>query len=114
MDTLYNSLFSLMDFLSSIPDFFNTIPDMFLDFMAYLNLWYLKVKLFFMIMMIQISYETAVLLLDEIGFNTLIQTAFNALPSELRFYAHEFGVVRGLTMFFNCFTTALVMRFSDW
>ncbi|MCG7500065.1 DUF2523 domain-containing protein [Vibrio sp. Of7-15] len=114
MDFIYESLKSVMDALSVIPDFFNALPDLFVEFMAYINLWYLKLKFSAQIVVLRISYETALLLLKEIGFNTMLETLFNKLPSELRFYAFEFGFVDGITLYFNVVTTAFVMRMSNW
>ncbi len=112
MQFLYDLLGSVSDFGQTTIDFFNSIPDMFMQIMAWLNLWYIKIKLYFLIQSVKLSYATAQLLLEDIGFNEMIKLAWNALPSELRYYGHLFGVPKALTVVSNCIATSLVMRLS--
>ncbi|MFS1981081.1 DUF2523 domain-containing protein [Vibrio lentus] len=109
-------LYSFVDWISLqmsfITDFFKAIPQMTLDFFSYIQIFMIKMKLKAELEFIKLSYNSAKILLQEIGFNELLSTAFNALPDELRFYAFKFGVPQALSVWANLFTTALVMRFS--
>ncbi len=96
----------------SMVDFIDYIPDMFTEILSYLQLWYVKFKIASQIQFLTISYHTAELLLEDLGFQTLLVTAFNSLPDEVRYYAYAFGIPKGLSVIVNCFTTAFVMRMS--
>ncbi|EHU9451545.1 DUF2523 domain-containing protein, partial [Vibrio vulnificus] len=51
-------------------------------------------------------------LLNDIGFNQMIATSFNALPSELRYYAFLFKIPQAISIYFNCLATAFVLRMT--
>ncbi|MGX1924979.1 DUF2523 domain-containing protein [Vibrio sp. NH-7] len=112
METLY----SFIDWISlqanTVVGFFESIPVMMTDLFSYIQLFVIKMKIYFQIQFIQLSYNTAQLLLEEIGFNDLLAATFNAMPSELRFYAFKFGLPQGLSILANFFTTAFVMRMT--
>lgn len=109
-------MFEFFDFISnsinSINNYFDIIDVYFQDFFVWLNIWYIKLKLEMSIYFLKISYHTAVALLDEIGFNYILPKLFNQLPSELRYYAHLFKVVEGLSVFLNLAATSMVMRLT--
>ena len=98
--------------MAFITDFFKAIPQMTLDLFSYIQIFMIKMKLKAELEFIKLSYNSAQILLKEIGFNDILSKAFNALPDELRFYAFKFGVPQGLAVWANFFTTALVMRLS--
>ncbi|GLO63657.1 hypothetical protein MACH09_41650 [Vibrio sp. MACH09] len=112
MQELYNLVGYISDVGNTVFDFFQSIPDMFTQLLTYINYLFIKVKIYFLIKSIEMSFRVAQLLLEDIGFNLLVETAFNALPSELRYYAHLFGIPKALTLVGNCVGTALVMRIS--
>lgn len=112
MEFLLNLVQSLGDFGQTIVDFFNNIPNWFESLFIYLNAWYIKIKLYFFILSLELSYKTASYLLNDIGFTALVVQAFNSLPSELRYYAFLFQVPQALNIYFTCLVTGFVMRFS--
>ncbi|SON48620.1 DUF2523 family protein [Vibrio tapetis] len=114
MDSIYDLLGSMSDMFKSVEAYLLAIPDMFDDLLAHLHYWYIKGKLTFALFFIELSYNTAKVFLNEIGFNRLIETSFNALPDELRYYAFLFKVPDAITLYMNCLSTALVMRLSRW
>jgi len=109
-------LFDFIDWFSTqmsfVTDFFKSIPQMTLDLFSYIQIFMIKMKLKAELEFIKLSYNSAQILLQEIGFNDVLSRVFNALPDELRFYAFKFGFPQGLAVWANFFTTALVMRFS--
>ena len=112
MDYIYSFIDWISFQMSFITDFFKAIPQMTLDLFSYIQIFMIKMKLKAELEFIKLSYNSAQILLKEIGFNDILSQAFNALPDELRFYAFKFGVPQGLAVWANFFTTALVMRFS--
>lgn len=112
MDFLLSLVQGLGDFGQTVIDFFNHIPTWFEDLFIYLNAWYIKMKLYFLLMSLELSYKTAQFLLNEIGFTQLVVSAFNALPSELRYYAFLFQVPQALNVYFTCMATGFVIRIS--
>lgn len=112
MDYIYSFIDWIALQMSFITDFFKAIPQMTLDLFSYIQIFMIKMKLKAELEFIKLSYNSAQILLKEIGFNDILSQAFNALPDELRFYAFKFGVPQGLAVWANFFTTALVMRLS--
>ncbi|MEZ9637378.1 DUF2523 domain-containing protein [Vibrio cyclitrophicus] len=112
MDYIYSFIDWISFQMSFITDFFKAIPQMTLDLFSYIQIFMIKMKLKAELEFIKLSYNSAQILLKEIGFNDLLSSVFNALPDELRFYAFKFGFPQGLAVWANFFTTALVMRFS--
>ncbi|ROO77321.1 DUF2523 domain-containing protein [Vibrio crassostreae] len=112
MDYIYSFIDWISLQMAFITDFFKAIPQMTLDLFSYIQIFMIKIKLKAELEFIKLSYNSAQILLKEIGFNDILSKAFNALPDELRFYAFKFGVPQGLAVWANFFTTALVMRLS--
>ncbi|EKO3371736.1 DUF2523 domain-containing protein [Vibrio fluvialis] len=110
MQFLVDLISSIGDLGQTVVDFFNFIPTYFQQFIAYLNAWYIHKKLEWLIWSMQIYYLTAKILLEEIGFTQAIASAFNALPDELRYYAHAFGLPRAISVYFNFVATGFVMK----
>ncbi|MGF1755819.1 DUF2523 domain-containing protein [Vibrio makurazakiensis] len=93
-------------------DFIYALPDMASNLFSYLQLFIIKMKITLQIEFLKLSYSTAKLLLQDIGFNDLLVEVFNAMPSEVRFYSYAFGIPQGLTILANFMTTAFVMKMS--
>lgn len=112
METIY----AFFDWISSqfqfIYDFFEAIPQMTMDLFSYIQIFMIKMKIKAEIEFIKLSYNSAKILLEELGFNDILAVTFNAMPSEIRFYAFKFGIPQGLSILANFFTTAFVMRLS--
>ena len=112
MDYIYSFIDWISFQMSFITDFFEAIPQMTLDLFSYIQIFMIKMKLKAELEFIKLSYNSAQILLQEIGFNDLLASVFNSLPDELRFYAFKFGFPQAIAVWANFFTTALVMRFS--
>jgi len=112
MDALHSFLNWSAEQFQFFTDFIFGIPQMMLDLFSYVQLFILKMTLMSQIEFIKLSYNSARILLQEIGFNDALKTAFNLLPSELRFYAYKFGIPQGLAILANFFTTGFVMRMT--
>jgi len=110
MQFLLDILNALGDVGQTVVEFFDFIPTYFQQLMAYINVWYIKAKLTWLIWTMQVYYTTAQLLLKEIGFNSVVASAFNALPDELRYYAYAFGVPHAIGVYFNFLSTGFVMN----
>ncbi|WP_100268097.1 DUF2523 family protein [Vibrio fluvialis] len=110
MQFLVDLISSLGDFGQTIVDFLDFVPTYFQQLVAYINVWYIKLKLVGLIWTMQVYYATAKVLLEEIGFTQAIASAFNALPDELRYYAHAFGLPRAISVYFNFVATGFVMK----
>ncbi|ELI1839308.1 DUF2523 domain-containing protein [Vibrio fluvialis] len=110
MQFLVDLINSIGDFGQTVVDFFNFIPTYFQQLVAYINVWYIKLKLYGLIWSLKVYYATAQILLEEIGFTQAIASAFNALPDELRYYAHAFGLPRAISVYFNFVATGFVMK----
>ncbi len=110
MQFILDLLSGLGDVGRTVLDFFEFIPTYFQELVAYFNVWYIKMKLTWLIWTMQVYYTTAKLLLEEIGFNSVIASAFNSLPDEIRFYAYAFGVPHAIGVYFNFLSTGFVMK----
>ncbi|WP_167522343.1 DUF2523 domain-containing protein [Vibrio atypicus] len=112
METLYSFFNWISLQVDIIVSFFESIPLMLQDLFSYIQLFIIKMKIHAQIRFIQLSFNTAKILLEEIGFNDILAATFNAMPSELRFYAFKFGIPQGLSILANFFTTSFVMRMT--
>lgn len=109
MVDFFDSIFGLFE---NLMNYFDGIDSYFEAIFVWLQTWYLKMKLHVKLMFIRTSYLVAVNLLSDLGFNTLLSELFNALPSELRYWATLFSFREGFSLYLNCATTAFVMRIS--
>jgi hypothetical protein len=112
METLLSLIKGIGDFGQTVVDYFNHVPSWFEEIFVYLNAWYIKIKFYFLLVSLELSYKTAQFLLNEIGFTELVVSAFNALPSELRFYAFLFQIPQALNIYFTCMATGFVIRMT--
>lgn len=110
MQWLMDLINSIGDIGQTVVDFLDFVPTYFQQLVAYINVWYIKLKLVGLIWTMQVYYATAQILLEEIGFTQAIASAFNALPDELRYYAHAFGLPRAISTYFNFLATGFVMK----
>ncbi|MDV2391259.1 DUF2523 family protein, partial [Vibrio cholerae] len=51
-------------------------------------------------------------LLNDIGFNDMLASFFNALPDEIRYYAFIFKIPQAIGIYFNCLATAFVWKIT--
>ncbi|MCG9544801.1 MULTISPECIES: DUF2523 family protein [Vibrio] len=112
METIYAFFNWISLQFQFIYDFFQSIPQMTMDLFSYIQLFVLKLKLKAELEFIKLSYNSAKILLEELGFNDILAATFNAMPDEIRFYAFKFGIPQGLSILANFFTTAFVMRMT--
>ncbi len=97
-------LYLIKDFIDAVGDFF---------FYATQYLGYLIISLYidFKISMIELSYGIATELFAEYEVYAFISSAFNALPSDLRYACYQFGVVDAIRIVVDAYGTAFVLRF---
>lgn len=107
----------ILDILAALGDVATTIKDFFVylfssleNIFVYLEAWVVKVKFYFIIYSLKFTYEVASYLLEDIGFNALLTSSFNALPDEVRYYAYAFKLPQALSIYFNCVATAFVLK----
>lgn len=112
MDWINDALNYLSNGFQTIVDFISAIPIMLERLLSYIQLYILKSKITGYIWFLEISYRSAQILLEELGFNELLVSVFNGLSPELRYYAYLFGIPQAITIFTNFFTTAFVMRMT--
>lgn len=112
MEWLNSALNFFTDLGQTVVDFFNAAPSIFQEIVSYWQLLVMKAKVTSYLWWLQVSYNTAQILLNELGFNQLISWAFNSLNDELRYYAFLFGIPKAITIYINFFTTAFVMRMT--
>jgi len=80
MDYIYSFIDWISLQMAFITDFFKAIPQMTLDLFSYIQIFMIKMKLKAELEFIKLSYNSAQILLKEIGFNDILSKAFNALP----------------------------------
>ncbi|MEZ8504624.1 hypothetical protein AB6D08_25470 [Vibrio splendidus] len=114
MEYFYSALDYIVTVFGSIYDFFATIPDLFIDLFTYG--WFLSIKLYIYlkIEMLEMAYNVASLLLSEYEVYTVLNMAFNMLPTDLRYACYEFGIVDSIRIVVDAFATAFVLRIMGW
>lgn len=112
MEYILSLLQGIGDVGQSVLDFFTAVPSWFEQIFIYLNAWYVKIKLYMLIKYLELSYRTAEFLLNEIGVTQFVISAFNQLPSEVRYYAFLFKVPQALSVYFNFLATAFVLKIT--
>lgn len=112
METILTLLQNLGDAGQTVVDFFDSTPDYFDQIFIYLNAWYIKIRLVLLIKYLELSYRTAEFLLNEIGVTRLIINTFNALPSEMRYYAFLFKVPQAISIYLNFIATGFVLKMT--
>ena len=114
MEYFYGALDYIVSVFGSIYDFFATIPDLFLDVFTYAWFWFIKLYIYLKIQMLEMAYNVASLLLSEYEVYTVLNMAFNKLPSDLRFACYQFGIVDSVRIVVDAFATAFVLRIMGW
>ncbi|MEZ9739853.1 hypothetical protein AB4283_20005 [Vibrio splendidus] len=114
MEYFYSALDYIVSVFGSIYDFFATIPDLFLDAFTYAWFWFIKLYIYLKIQMLEMAYNVASLLLSEYEVYTVLNMAFNKLPSDLRFACYQFGIVDSVRIVVDAFATAFVLRIMGW
>lgn len=114
MEFIYSALQYIANVFGSIADFFSTIPNLILETFSYAWFWAIKFYISFKIQMVELAYSVAVLVLKDYEVYTVLNAAFNNLPSDLRFAAYRFGIVDAVRIIIDAFTTAFVLRMMGW
>lgn len=111
-------IYSALEFISNVGDtilnFFDTLILWVKNIFAYAGYYIIHVYLTIKIFMADVALSIARELLSDYGVYTLVETNFNALPTDVRFILTEYGVTTGLRIIFDAFATSLVMRFMGW
>lgn len=114
MDFIYSAFQYVANVFGSISDFISTIPDLIVEIFSYAWFWAIKFYITFKIQMIELAYSVAIMVLKDYEVYTVLNAAFNSLPSDLRFAAYNFGVVDAVRIVIDAFTTAFVLRMMGW
>lgn len=114
MEFFYNSLDYIVQSFTDIYDFFSTLPDLIFDVFSYAWFWCIKLYISLKIQMLEMAYSVASLLLSEYEVYTVLNMAFNKLPSDLRYACYAFGVVDAVRIVVDAFATAFVLRIMGW
>ncbi|AUI86139.1 DUF2523 domain-containing protein [Vibrio azureus] len=97
---------------ATIINYFENIGYFAAQFFIWVEALWIKMKLTAQLYMLRTSFLVAKTLLEDIGFATLFTELFNQLPLEVKYWAHLFKVPEGISLYVNCFTTAIVIRMS--
>ncbi|MEN2701434.1 DUF2523 domain-containing protein, partial [Vibrio cholerae] len=84
MQFLLDLLGAIANAGDTVTEFFKSIPDYFGQLVVWGNAWYVKLKFLWLIYSLELAYKTAEYLLNDIGFNDMLASFFNALPDEIR------------------------------
>lgn len=114
MDFIYSALNFIANVGQTMVEFIQYIPDWIINCFDYAQLWFLSLWLELKISSIQLALKIAQTLLSEYGVYTLVESHFNALPSDVRYILIQYNVTGGLRIIFDAFATSLVMRFFNW
>ncbi|MFA0718986.1 hypothetical protein AB4622_23635 [Vibrio splendidus] len=114
MEYFYSALDYIVSVFGSIYDFFATIQDLFLDVFTYAWFWFINLYIYLKIQMLEMAYNVASLLLSEYEVYTVLNIAFNKLPSALRFACYQFGIVDSVRIVVDAFATVFVLRIMGW
>lgn len=114
MDFIYSALDFIANVGQTMVDFIQYIPDWIINCFEYGALWCVSLWLDLKIASIQVALKIAQTLLSEYGVYTLVESHFNALPSDVRYILIQYNVTGGLRIIFDAFATSLVMRFFNW
>ncbi|ELI3475866.1 DUF2523 domain-containing protein [Vibrio cholerae] len=112
MQFLLDLLGSIANAGDTVTEFFKSIPDYFGQLVVWGNAWYVKLKFLWLIYSLELAYKTAEYLLNDIGFNDMLASFFNALPDEIRYYAFIFKIPQAIGIYFNCLATAFVWKIT--
>lgn len=114
MEYFYSALDYIVSVFGSIYDFFASIPDLILQAFSYAWFWFIKLYISIKIQMLEMAYNVASLLLSEYEVYTVLNMAFNKLPSDLRYACYQFGIVDSVRIVVDAFATAFVLRIMGW
>lgn len=114
MEYFYSGLEYIVVTLSNLYDFFATLPDLMFETFSYAWFWCIKLYISLKIQMLELAYSVASLLLSEYEVYTVLNMAFNKLPSDLRYACYTFGIVDAVRIVVDAFATAFVLRIMGW
>ncbi|EDP60918.1 DUF2523 family protein [Vibrio sp. AND4] len=111
-------IYSALDFIANAAEtliyFIQSIPEWIKNCFEFGVIWCMSLWLDFKIASIQMALSIAQTLLSDYGVYTLIESNFNALPSDVRYILTKYSLTTGLRIIFDAFATSLVMRFMNW
>ena len=106
--TFFGSIGQLMqninDFLFGIPDM---LGELLANFISWLSLWAIKLKLFFL----TIAYQTAKHMIQDLNLNTLIDQAFTNIPPNIGYYLNKLKIPDCIAFLLQCSVTRYVLNF---
>lgn len=114
MDMIYSLLSFLSDAGQSVVDFIGLIDDWVANIFVYVSYYAIKLWLQMKILGITLALDVARLLLADYGVYSLMDSSFNALPTDVRYILHQFGVVTGIRIIIDAVGTGLVLRVMGW
>lgn len=114
MEFIYAAFQYIANVFGSIYDFFVSIPDLIVEVFAYAWYWLIKLYLWVNKLMLEMAYQTASMLLADYEVYTLLNSAFNNLPPDLRHSAYQLGVVDAIRIVIDALATAFVLRIMGW
>ncbi len=106
LNYLYSVFHLILDFILDIPTFLHAFSNYFI---------YLAMSLYidFKIASVKTAHTIATQLLTDYEVYQIIGSAFNSLPSSLKYASHEFGVVEAIRIIVDAYGTAFVLRFLN-
>jgi ABC-type phosphate transport system permease subunit len=114
MEFIYAAFQYIANVFGSIYDFFVSIPDLIIEVFAYAWYWLIKLYLSIKISMVHMAYQVASMLLTDYEVYTVLNSAFNNLPPDLRHSAYQLGVVDAIRIVIDALATAFVLRIMGW
>lgn len=114
MDFIYEAFQFLANSISEILDFFSSIPLFIRDCFNYAFFWFIKLYISTQIFGVELAKDIASLLLSDYEVYTILNSAFNGLPSNLRSACYQFGIVDSVRIIVDAYATAFVLRIMGW
>lgn len=114
MDFIYEAFQFLANSLNDVVDFFSTIPLLIKDCFNYAFYWFISLYISMQIMGVELAKDIASLLLADYEVYTVLNNAFNGLPSDLRSACYQFGIVDSVRIIVDAYATAFVLRIMGW
>ena len=106
--TFFGSIGQMMqdvnDFLYGIPDM---LGELLANFISWLSLWSIKLKLFFL----TIAFQTAKHMIEDLNLNTLIEQAFTNIPPDIGYYLNKLKIPDCIAFLLQCSVTRYVLNF---
>lgn len=114
MDFIFEAFQFLADAINEIIDFFTTLPLLIRDCFNYAFYWFISLYISIQIFGVEMAKDIASLLLSDYEVYTVLNNAFNGLPSGLRSACYQFGIVDSVRIIVDAYATAFVLRIMGW